>query len=99
MRCYVPQAALSLCSPPSIPRHLGTMSRREKGASKQSSSSRAKTQTTVEIALEVITVIKNAIPMEPAKGALSGICSLLVLLQVRSWEYFLILFKVSNNAT
>ena len=39
-------------------------------------------QLTVDVALETIIIVKNVVPLEPAKGALASICSLLTLLQV-----------------
>lgn len=43
----------------------------------------SKARTTVDIALQSIKIVKDFVPLEPVKGALSAVCQLLELLQVR----------------
>jgi len=55
----------------------------KKGKSKASASTtRDQVQNVVEVAITTVTIVRDFVPLEPVKGALGALCSLLKLLQV-----------------
>jgi len=59
------------------------MSLKKKEKDSPSGQSKKRFQATVGVALETIKIVKDIVPMEPAKGALELIYNLLSLLEVR----------------